>query len=98
MRSILPATLACGLLFSSPSFAQNCDSVGNDAISDANVANLYNMQAMAEQRAASARSYQERAQWEAQARAFAAQARAAETRGTSMAQLAREACRLLTDG
>lgn len=80
------------LAISHGAMAADCSDAGNNAISDASVANLQQMEAVAEARAASAKTSAERQRWEDTARSFAAQAQAMQTRNSAIASLASKAC------
>lgn len=92
MRLFLTAVLLSGAAVPATSFAADCSHVGDDAISDANISNLQQAAATAEQRAAMARNPMEQRRWEATAQAFSMQAEAAQSRANAMANLARTTC------
>lgn len=73
-------------------WAADCSHVGDNAIADANVANLQQDAATAEERAATAPTADQRQRWEDAARSLNMQAQAAQTRDSSLSNLAEQAC------
>jgi hypothetical protein len=96
MAIFLTVLLAVG--GGSSAFADGCDSVGDNSIEEANIANLRQMADNAEQQAGFARTDGDRQRWLAQAQLFRSQADSQERTMQTLANGARQICHTLSDG